>query len=202
MSKWAKKNDNSGRYPDSGAGNDPKLLGGRGGGGGGGSLSPPRLNIFTVGNMGVMIFWAYRQPSILHIHTWCILNHSLDNNSHLLHAFSRKWCLIEVTSFPQLLCPAKHLLSQASRPTLPPTLGQMESSYSQWDKWVRFPRIEEASGNVWDSGTSLTYIVYNLHTIALCWNCECFWGFMHLLVKNCIWEICAIKHVGLHMSFI
>ena len=25
------------------------------GGGGGGSLSPPRLNIFTVGNMGVMI---------------------------------------------------------------------------------------------------------------------------------------------------
>ena len=36
-------------YPDRGAGNDPKLffLGG--------SLSPPRLNIFTVGNMGVMI---------------------------------------------------------------------------------------------------------------------------------------------------
>ena len=29
--------------------------GGGGGGGGGGSLSPPRLNIFTVGNMGVMI---------------------------------------------------------------------------------------------------------------------------------------------------
>ena len=26
-----------------------------GGGGGGGSLSPPRLNIFTVGNMGIMI---------------------------------------------------------------------------------------------------------------------------------------------------
>ena len=32
------------------------FCGGRGrGGGGGGSLSPPRLNIFTVGNMGVMI---------------------------------------------------------------------------------------------------------------------------------------------------
>ena len=40
-------------YPDRGAGNDPKpffFLGG-----GGGSLSPPMLNIFTVGNMGVMI---------------------------------------------------------------------------------------------------------------------------------------------------
>ena len=44
-------------YPDRGAGNDPIFffffffLGG----GVGGSLSPPRLNIFTVGNMGVMI---------------------------------------------------------------------------------------------------------------------------------------------------
>ena len=45
-------------YPDRGAGNDPKqffyfylfiFFGG------GCSLSPPRLNIFTVGNMGVMI---------------------------------------------------------------------------------------------------------------------------------------------------
>ena len=41
-------------YPGRGAGNDPKLFfffflfwGG--------SLSPPRLNIFTVGNMGIMI---------------------------------------------------------------------------------------------------------------------------------------------------
>ena len=49
-------------YPDRSAGNDPKLFflilsGGRGGRGEGGgvSLSPPRLNIFTVGNMGVMI---------------------------------------------------------------------------------------------------------------------------------------------------
>ena len=47
-------------YPDRSAGNDPNLFffwgwGGGGGGGGGGSLSPPRLNIFTVGNMGVMI---------------------------------------------------------------------------------------------------------------------------------------------------
>ena len=81
----------------------------------------------------------------------------------------------------------------ASRPTLPPTLGQMESSYSQWDKWVRFPRIEEASGNVWYSGISLTYIVYNLHTIGLYSNYECFWGFMHLLVKNCIWEIVKLS---------
>ena len=40
-------------YPDRGAGNDPKLF--FGGWGVGGSLSPPRLNIFTVGNMGVMI---------------------------------------------------------------------------------------------------------------------------------------------------
>ena len=31
------------------------FFGGGGGGGGGGSLSPSRLNIFTVGNMGVMI---------------------------------------------------------------------------------------------------------------------------------------------------
>ena len=38
-------------YPDRGAGNDPKhfFCGGRG------SLSNPRLNIFTLGNMGVMI---------------------------------------------------------------------------------------------------------------------------------------------------
>ena len=44
-------------YPDHGAGNDSKLFfwGGVGGVGGGDSLSPPRLNIFTVGNMGVMI---------------------------------------------------------------------------------------------------------------------------------------------------
>ena len=41
-------------YPDSGAGNDPKLFFCEEGGGGG-SLSPPRLNIFIVGNMGVMI---------------------------------------------------------------------------------------------------------------------------------------------------
>ena len=42
-------------YPDHGAGNAPKLFFLRGGGGGGGSLSKPRLNIFTAGNMGVMI---------------------------------------------------------------------------------------------------------------------------------------------------
>ena len=53
-------------YPDRGAGNDPTLFLGVGAGGGdwgramgdwggGDSLSPPRLNIFTVGNMGVMI---------------------------------------------------------------------------------------------------------------------------------------------------
>ena len=41
-------------YPDRGAGNDPKLFF-FGGGGVGGSLSLPRLNIFTAGNMGVMI---------------------------------------------------------------------------------------------------------------------------------------------------
>ena len=39
-------------YPDHGAGNDPNLFLG---GWRGVSLSPPRLNIFTVGNMGVMI---------------------------------------------------------------------------------------------------------------------------------------------------
>ena len=44
-------------YPDCGAGNDPKLFFCccLEGGGGGGSLSPLRLNTFTVGNMGVMI---------------------------------------------------------------------------------------------------------------------------------------------------
>ena len=44
-------------YPDRGAGNDPNLFFFfRGVGvGGGGSLSPPRLNIFTLGNMEVMI---------------------------------------------------------------------------------------------------------------------------------------------------
>ena len=135
----------------------------------------------------VMLFWAYTQPSILHIHTWCILNHNLDNNSCLLHAFSRKWYPIEVTSFPQLLCPTKPLLSQASRPTLPPTLGQMESSYNQWDKWVRFPRIEEASGNVWDSGISLTYIVWSAYycTILKLWML--LWVYAlgeHLLLRN------------------
>ena len=54
-------------YLDRGAGNNPKLffcfllfcfvvvVCVAGGGWGGGSLSPPRLNIFTVGNMGIMI---------------------------------------------------------------------------------------------------------------------------------------------------
>ena len=49
-------------YPDCGAGNDPNLffLGwgwwrGVGGRGTGVSLSPTRLNIFIMGNMGVMI---------------------------------------------------------------------------------------------------------------------------------------------------
>ena len=53
-----KTHDNRVAYPDRGAGNDPKLffiIIIIWGGGGGGSLSPPRLNIFTVGNMGVMI---------------------------------------------------------------------------------------------------------------------------------------------------
>ena len=45
-------------YPDRGAGNDPEtffFFFGGGGGGGEGSLSQPRLNIFTMGNMRVMI---------------------------------------------------------------------------------------------------------------------------------------------------
>ena len=42
-------------YPDRGAGNDPKLIFLFWVGGWVGSLSPPRLNIFTVGNVGVMI---------------------------------------------------------------------------------------------------------------------------------------------------
>ena len=49
-------------YPDRGAGNDPKpffLRGGGGGGWGGGRewvwVVFPRLNIITLGNMGVMI---------------------------------------------------------------------------------------------------------------------------------------------------
>ena len=44
-------------YPGRGAGNDPKpfFFFSFFGGGGGGSLSPPRLNIFTVGDMGVMV---------------------------------------------------------------------------------------------------------------------------------------------------
>ena len=40
-------------YPDRGAGNDPFFFFFFGGGEG--SLLPPRLNIFTVGHMGVMI---------------------------------------------------------------------------------------------------------------------------------------------------
>ena len=50
-----KKNDNRVAYPDRGAGNDPKLFFIIIIWGAGGSLSPTRLNIFTVGNMGVMI---------------------------------------------------------------------------------------------------------------------------------------------------
>ena len=46
---------NSGSIPRSGAGNDPKLFSFFFFFGGGGSLSPPRLNILTVSNMGVMI---------------------------------------------------------------------------------------------------------------------------------------------------
>ena len=64
-------------YPDRGAGNDPKLfiylfyfccLAG-------GSLSPPRLNIFTVGNMGVMICLGQgglRSLSASSYHCFCI----------------------------------------------------------------------------------------------------------------------------------
>ena len=40
-------------YPDRGAGNDPEPF--FWGGGGGSSLSQPRLNILTVGNVRVMI---------------------------------------------------------------------------------------------------------------------------------------------------
>ena len=50
MSKGAKNTITVVAYPDRGASNDPKLFFF-----GGGSLSPPRLNIFTVGNMGVLI---------------------------------------------------------------------------------------------------------------------------------------------------
>ena len=42
-------------YPDRGVGNDPIFLCVCVCLGGGGSLLPPRLNIFTVGNTGVMI---------------------------------------------------------------------------------------------------------------------------------------------------
>ena len=43
-------------YPNRGEGNDPEpFFWGGGGVGGVGSLSQPRLNIFTVGNMRVMI---------------------------------------------------------------------------------------------------------------------------------------------------
>ena len=42
-------------YSGSGAGNDSKLFFFFLGGGGGVSQTPPKLNIFTVGNMGVMI---------------------------------------------------------------------------------------------------------------------------------------------------
>ena len=72
-------------YPDRGEGNIQNLFfffffffwGGEGGGGGG-SLSQPRLNIFTVDNMGVMIclgqgglrsLSASSSDSFLH-HTW------------------------------------------------------------------------------------------------------------------------------------
>ena len=58
MSKLAKKHRNVVAYPDRGAGNDPEpffffffFFFFRGVG----SLSQPRLNIFTVGNMRVMI---------------------------------------------------------------------------------------------------------------------------------------------------
>ena len=54
MSKWAKNTIIVVAYEDLGAGNDNfsffSFFRGRGG-----SLSPPRLNIFRVGNMGVMI---------------------------------------------------------------------------------------------------------------------------------------------------
>ena len=59
MSQWAKQTTIIVvAYPDRGAGNDPKLFFFLGGGGV--SLSPPRLNIFTVGNMGVMICLGQR----------------------------------------------------------------------------------------------------------------------------------------------
>ena len=78
-------------YPDRGAGNDPKrffffffLVGG---GGGGGSPSLPRLNIFTVGSMGVMICLGQGglralSASSLCMHYFC---HKSVTDSH------RKW---------------------------------------------------------------------------------------------------------------
>ena len=59
MKNWLNFGGDLVAYPDRGAGNDPFFFffffWGGGGGGGVGSLSPPRLNIFTVGNMRVMI---------------------------------------------------------------------------------------------------------------------------------------------------
>ena len=96
MSKWEKKTDNRVAYPDRGAGNDPKvflLLLFGGGRGGEVSLSPPRLNIFTVGNMGVMICLGQGGLHSLSASSWrcdegTIGHEPLNSNLHVgLHLF-------------------------------------------------------------------------------------------------------------------
>ena len=79
-------------YPDRGTGNDPKLcsfflLGG--------SLLPPRLNIFTVGNMGVLI--CLGQGGL----------HSLSASSYILDTLiiivSNRKCAIDLSNSHTIL---------------------------------------------------------------------------------------------------
>ena len=83
-------------YQDRGAGNDPKLFffflgAGVGEGWGGGSLSPPRLNISTVGNMGVMICLGQRglcslsAPSLVHLFILADVDHQYLTTSFLYY---------------------------------------------------------------------------------------------------------------------
>ena len=93
MSKWEKNHDNRVAYPVRGAGKDPKLFLLLLLFGAGGSLSIPRLNIFTVGNMGVMICLGQGGLHSLSASSWrcdegTIGHEPLHSNLHVgLHLF-------------------------------------------------------------------------------------------------------------------
>ena len=83
-------------YPDYGTGHDPTLFFfffffffffGGGGGEGGGSLSPPKLNIFAVCNMGVMICLCQGGLRSLSASSYIVVWRPMNVGSKVIHKF-------------------------------------------------------------------------------------------------------------------